>query len=368
MLGVGLYSLSGAYGKKDPCEVKKMLLKAVEFGVDYFDVAPLYGEAEELVGRVLKPYRNKIKVATKGGIAKSGKPDGSYWAIVDGCKASLKNLQTGFIDHFQIHFVDPETPVSETLQGLEELKSQGLIGSYGLGHFSREKIEEYCHLGDPSSILFEASPLNTKEYKKYQDFWREKGLSLMAMGVTGRGFLSGNISRKTTFPAGDIRNRDPLFHPELGEWRLSVLQKLKSVGEEYGKTPIQVAINWVSGLPGIDRILVGPSSWAHLKENLDGLGWEMGERDKEELNGFIQRKNLEKEQISREKARFFLGKQVVGFRDLLFVIETLYSLDLIGEGEAHKFFRKMLQSDEKKEKLEEMRVSICDRYLEKLIK
>lgn len=368
MLGVGLYSLSGVYGKKDPCGVERMLLKAVEAGVDYFDVAPLYGEAEKLVGRVLKPFRKQIKIASKCGISNRGKPDGSYGAIVDGCKASLKNLQTDYIDHLQVHFADPETPVSKTLQGLEELKSQGLIRSYGLGHFSREKIDEFCQLGNPSSILFEVSPLNTVEYHKYRRFWREKGLSLIVMGVTGRGFLSGNFSEKTTFPAGDIRNRDPLFHPDLGAWRLEVLEKLKSLGRKYEKTPIQIAINWVSQLPGVDRILVGPSSWEHLKENLGGLGWKIETIDKEDLNGFIQRKNLEKEKISREKAKFLLGKTGTGFRDLLFVIETLYSLDLIGEGEAHKFFGKMVQNDGKKQILEEVRISICDQYLEKLVR
>ncbi len=365
-IGLGLYGFSGVYGEKDPVLIEEMLLKAVEAGVDYFDVAPVYGGAEEFLGRVLKPYREKIEIATKGGISVDGRPDGSYKGIKEGCISSLKRLNVEYVDYFQVHFVDPGTPVEETVEALESLEKEGLIKKYGLGHFSREKIREFCRKGKPHFILSEISPLNIDDYYKYKEFWEKYGVWVNAMGVTGRGFLSGKINAETRSSKGDIRNLDSLFHPELFDWRQGVLNELEKIGEKYQKTPIQVAINWVHTLPGVKRILVGPSRWCHLEENLGGIGWEMDGEDQRKLGKIIDCKAGEKKKKAIEITRQILSSESPTRQDLVFVIETLFSLELENEGVLKEFFGRIIVEGGSGGNLEIIKNELREKYLAKI--
>ncbi len=368
MIGVGLYSMAGVYGPQDPAELEQMLLRAVELGVDYFDVAPVYGQAESFLGRVLKPFRDQVQIATKGGITPEGKPDGSYQGIREGCRMSLQKLQVEYIDHYQVHFADPETPTIETIQVLEDLQQEGWIGGYGLGHFSREKVEEFCRQGNPCSMMLEISPLNVGEYLKYSDFYPEQGLELIAMGVTGRGYLAGKTGREDQLAPADIRRLDSLFYPDLAQWRAGILNRLKDLGKKYGKEPVQVAINWVSTRPGVKRILIGPSRLDHLEINLGGLGWSLEKEDQEYLDSFL----LDQARQHRKKSLLItiaiLERKGPSPRDLIFVLESLFSLGIIEEKGARRYFGQVMGGAGEPRRMEQIRGELKTDYLSPLQK
>jgi aryl-alcohol dehydrogenase-like predicted oxidoreductase len=121
-IGVGCYALSGAYEQKDQQSYREMLLHAVHSGVTFFDTADTYGDlAEVLLGQVVQPYRDTIQLATKVGMRGGQKPDLSREAVFAACEASLRRLNTEWIDLYQVHYDDPDTPVTETVNALDSL-------------------------------------------------------------------------------------------------------------------------------------------------------------------------------------------------------------------------------------------------------
>ncbi|MBU7046968.1 MAG: aldo/keto reductase, partial [Theionarchaea archaeon] len=133
-VGVGCYSLAGVYGKKDVTIFKKMLERAFELGVNFFDTAEGYGNAERVLGETVKSYREDVLIATKVGVKEGVKPNLSDAYIRNACEESLTQLQTDYIDVYQVHFDDLETPVEETVNALDNLVDEGKILHYGLGH------------------------------------------------------------------------------------------------------------------------------------------------------------------------------------------------------------------------------------------
>ena len=132
-IGVGCYALSGAYGKVDPEQFDGMLRRAYELGVTVFDTADVYGPAEEVLGQAVASCRDQVWIATKVGGRADATPDCSAEHVIASCEASLHRLRTDHIDLYQVHFDDPGTPVEETVETLERLRSEGKIRHYGVG-------------------------------------------------------------------------------------------------------------------------------------------------------------------------------------------------------------------------------------------
>ncbi len=287
-VGVGFYALSGVYGVKDVEEFKRMLNRAYELGVNFFDTADIYGNAEQILGEVVKPYRHDVYIATKVGMTGDVKPNLSGKYVKSACEKSLERLQTDYIDLYQVHFDDPNTPVEETVGALEELVSKGKIRHYGVGHLPVERIDTYCKFGNVFSVLMEFSAVARKSREKFLPLCEKYGVAAIGFSVTGRGLLTGKFQKGKKFEPGDIRNLDPLFQRESFQSGLRVAEKLAKLGRSYGKTPVQTAIAWVLSQPGIICALTGPSTVAHLEENVRGSGWFLSSEDLEELEIFFK--------------------------------------------------------------------------------
>ncbi|MEX2738648.1 MAG: aldo/keto reductase [Candidatus Wukongarchaeota archaeon] len=237
-VGVGCYALSGVYGGKDVKEFMRMLNRAYELGVNFFDTADVYGDAEQILGEVVKPYRHDFYIATKMGMTGDVKPNLSTKYVKSACEKSLERLQTDYIDLYQLHFDDPNTPVEETIGALEELVSEGKIRRYGAGHLSKERIEIYCKIGDVFSVLMELSAVARSSREKLLPSCEKYGMASIGFSATGRGLLTGRFQKGKKFEPGDIRNLDPLFQRESFQSSLRVGEKLAKVGRSYGKTPV----------------------------------------------------------------------------------------------------------------------------------
>jgi len=343
-IGIGCYGLSGAYGGKDPQQFIDVVRRAYDLGVTFFDTADVYGPGEEILGRAVAPFRDRIWIATKVGASADGKPDCSAEHVLASCDESLRRLQMEVIDLYQVHFDDPGRPVEETLEALETLKAEGKIRRYGVGHLPVPRMEAYFAAGDPFSCLMELSAAARGARQRAIPLCREHGVGVIAFSVTGRGLLTGKIGPEHAFEEGDIRRVDPLFQRERLTSGLRVVERLRALGTAYGKTPVQVAIAWVLAQPGVICALTGPSTVPHVEENLGGSGWELAPGDLEALDRFLEG---EGERVTREQlqnVRDILSQDLVpehAFVDLVYVVETLLERGLAKEREILPLFQEL---------------------------
>ncbi len=348
-VGMGCYALSGAYGDTDPRAYKKVLEYAFELGVNYFDTAQSYGKiAERTLGEVIKPFREEVCISTKIGMKDGIIPSLSYDHVVKACHRSLETLGTDYIDFYLVHYADPNTPVQETVNALEDLKGDGKIIEYGLSHLSVEDVQDYIRKGDPGMAMMELSAVARTSRNELLPIYVKNNIGSAAFSVTGRGVLSGNYGKECVFQKGDIRSMDPLFHPSQLESALRVVERLKELGRKYDKTPVQTAMGWVLSQPGIVTALTGPSRKEHLEENVGASGWSINKEDLVALDEFFKD---EDEYLAREEPlviKEILTKPLpedtsAALSDLVYSLECAVTNDIATEKEVLPIFYSLLE-------------------------
>lgn len=345
-IGIGCYSVSGVYGTKNIDEFKKTINRAYELGVNFFDTAESYGNAEEILGEVVKPYRKDIYIATKVGIKKGVVPILSEEYIRTSCEESLVNLKSDYIDLYQVHFDDPNTPIDETVNALEKLKKGGKIRHYGIGHLPVERVKSYFKIGDPFSLLMELSAVSRHSKETLLPLCKEYNIGIIAFSTTGRGILTGRFQKGKKFEPQDIRNIDPLFQYERFESALRITERFIELGKKYGKTSTQVAINWVLAQPNVICALVGPSTIPHLEEDVKGSGWRLDKEDLETLEIFFKQEDewLKTQQLQTLNRVLFTTSSEEPFKsfvDLVYAVETAILLNMVEEKDILPVFQKL---------------------------
>jgi aryl-alcohol dehydrogenase-like predicted oxidoreductase len=343
-IGLGGYSLSGVYGEKDPQAFVEVVCRAYDLGVTFFDVADIYGPAEEILGRSVSSFRDQVWIATKVGWGAEGKPDCSSGHILASCDKSLERLGTDYIDLYQIHFDDPEMPVEETVGALEKLKAKGKIRHYGVGHIQLERMEAYFNTGTIFSTMMEFSVVARSAGEKKLPLCVDNGIGVIAFSPTGRGLLTSKIKPGHSFEEGDIRRIDPLFQRESFASGLRVAERVRILSHEYEKTPVQVAIAWVLTQPGITCALTGTSTIHHLEENLGASGWSLASSDLEELDRFLAEEDRRLQHEQKQSVWAILESELIpenAFTDLVYVFETLVENDWTTEDAIMPLFAKL---------------------------
>ena len=351
-IGVGCYAVGGAYGAKDPEQFIPVLRRAAELGVTFFDTADIYGPGEKILGRAIASFRDRVWIATKVGASETGKIDCSRTHIMASCEKSLQRLGVERIDLYQIHYDDAHTPVAETVGALEDLVAAGKIRYYGVGHLSPARLSEYLAEGNVFSILTELSAAARGALRRTTPLCQTQGTGMIAFSVTGRGMLTGNIGPDTSFGADDIRRLDPLFRRARRTSGLRITEQLRRLGERYGKSPAQAAIAWVLAQPHVICALTGPSTVAHLEENLGGADVAIDAADLAALNHYLQAEDehLRGEQIAELRA-ILQGKfsSAQAFSDLVYTLETMVELGLAQEQQVMPAFHRLWELRDKQD-------------------
>lgn len=326
-LGYGCYALSGAYGAKlEESEMIRILQHSYELGIRFYDTSSSYSDTEDILGKATKPFRNDITIASKVGLSAGNKVNLTKEFVKSSCESSLKNLKTDYLDIYQVHFHDPNTPVDETIEALESLKQEGKIRYYGVGHLPLDKTIEYLDLGDISFVLAEMSPVSTYRYRELHPLQARYDFNIIAFSITGRGLLSGTINNSTQFANNDIRSIDPLFKKSRLISGMRIAEKLGELGNRYGKTPAQVAISWTIQNPGVIVGLTGPTNIEHLKENSISLNWSLDKESIEDINQFIEKEEKKLRKVLYEELEDILNSKLSfnyekTYKDLIYVIE-----------------------------------------------
>lgn len=371
-IGVGCYSLSGVYGRKDVEQIKKVINRAYQLGVNFFDTAEAYGNAEEILGDTIKTYRKNVIVSTKVGVRENTKPNLSYDYIKSACVNSLKRLNTEYIDIYNVHFNDPDTPVEETIAALRDLIREGKIRKYGLGHLPKERVIEYLKKGEVYSILMELSTVSRKSAEELLPLCREHNVGGIAFSITGRGLLTGKYNKHSTFEKSDIRNLDPQFQHERLEYSLEIMKKLKEIGNRHNMSSVQMAIAWVLSQKGVISGLTGPSTIEHLEENIAGSKLKLDDRESKEIEEFIQEKDrwLKKEEVKTIKN--ILNNDLVedrekAFVDLVYCIEVSISNGYVKEQEIMPVYFKLFEMKKQLNKIKILDLESIKKEVKKLI-
>jgi aryl-alcohol dehydrogenase-like predicted oxidoreductase len=277
-IGLGCMSLSYAYGVPPPVEVaERVLLAALDAGVTMFDTAALYGYGvnEELVGRVLKPHRQRITLASKGGMAGVTFPDGVK-RVIDGrpeairlnCEDSLRRLQTDVIDLYYLHRWDKKVPIEESVGAMSDLVRAGKVRTLGLSEVSAVTLRK-AHAVHPIAALQTEYSLWTRNPEvAVLQACRELGTAFVAFSPVARAFLTGKLLDATTLDTNDIRRGMPRFAPANYAANLKLLPAYLEVARAVGCTPAQLALAWLLH-KGEDIIPIpGTTSLTHLSEDL----------------------------------------------------------------------------------------------------
>ena len=366
-VGIGTYSLSGAYGKKNLDEFREMLLCAVEKGVRFFDTSETYGdETEQFLGNTLKEMRKEIFLCTKVGMKGSKKPDLSYESVRQSCEKSLKNLLTEYIDLYMIHFDDPQTPVEETVQALSDLQSEGKIRHYGVSHLPINRIREYCERGNPYVVMAEFSAVSTAAKETVFPICRNNALKMIAFSVTGRGILTGSFDRERRFEHGDIRMMDPLFQREKLDCALAISEKMEELSRKIGVTRVQLAIAWVLSHSEVWIALTGPSTISHMMENVQAQRIKLEADLKKEINEAIREQQNSLRNKQEESVRNLVSSRLPAdpsqaLSDMVYAVETAIEIGKISEEQVIESVMTLLSMKDKasvrfREELEQLRL------------
>ncbi|BCH26053.1 aldo/keto reductase [Mesorhizobium sp. L-8-3] len=278
-VGLGCMGMSHAYGGQDEAESIRTLHRAVELGVTFFDTAEVYGpfENEILVGKALKPYRDKVVIATKFGFRiDAGKQGVNAMSGVDSrpdhvrevAEASLKRLGVDAIDLFYQHRVDPQVPIEDTVGAMADLVKEGKVRALGLSEAGADIIRR-AHAVHPISALQSEYSLWTRDPEgEILDTCRELGIGFVPFSPLGRGFLTGKIQKPEDFGPDDFRRTLPRFSPENMAGNASLVRMLEEMATEKGVTAAQLALAWVVNQGDFIVPIPGARKIAHLEQNV----------------------------------------------------------------------------------------------------
>ena len=295
-LGLGGEQLGGhGWGKVSESQLVKAVHKALDSGITLFDTAPIYGlgHSEELLGKALGAYRRNVILATKAGFtwkknyAFEGFIDNSPANINQKIDTSLKRLRTDYIDFYQIHWPDPNTPIEDTLFAMKKLKQSGKIRCIGCCNFPLNLLKEAIKYAEISTIQIPYSLIDRKFEGDLLPFCGENNIAVLAYSPIARGFLSGKYDKDTTFGLDDRRSRseDEYFQGEALMKNLDILKRLKFVAKKLGKTPSQIAVRWVLENAYITTAIFGAKNSAQVEENTAASDFTLSRKDMKFLNG-----------------------------------------------------------------------------------
>lgn len=260
-IGLGCMGMSHAYGAPaDKKEMTELLAQAVDMGYTFFDTAEVYGtpsnphDNEELVGAALKPYRDKVVLATKFGIHfdmtspevnKPLVPDSRPETIRASVEASLQRLQTDHIDLYYQHRLDPKIPIEEVAGVMSELMQEGKITHWGLSEATEDTIRR-AHAVCPVTAIQNRYSMMARWYESLFPTLEELHIGYAAFSPLANGFLSGRYDKTSHFEAGtDYRSVMPQFQPEGVERNQKLLTLLHDLAGEKRATPAQISLAWM---------------------------------------------------------------------------------------------------------------------------
>ena len=277
-------------------ESRPFIQRALELGVNFFDTADMYsrGASEEVLGRALRDFarREQVVIATKVFYPTGSGPNDrglSRKHILDGLDASLRRLGTEYVDLYQIHRFDPQTPIEETLQALDDCVRAGKVRYLGASSMFAWHFAKALYAADRHGWTRFVSMQNhynlvyREEEREMLPLCRAEGVGVIPWSPLARGFLIGN----RTAERGGVTERartDEFAHSlYYSDSDFRVVDRVLAVANARGVTPAQIALAWILRQPGITAPIVGASRIEHLEQAVAALDLELSDEESRQL-------------------------------------------------------------------------------------
>jgi len=250
-------------------------------GINFFDTAPGYGDgaSEVLLGKALGPRRKDVIVATKvnGSLEKED--------VLRECEKSLRHLNTDYVDLYQIHWPDWETPLEETIDALDQLKTEGKIRSYGVSNFGKQDLTEALDCGDVVTNQMAYNLLWRNIEKELIPICEKESVGVLSYSSMMQGLLTGKFKTVEEVPEGRARSRHfskenrPLVRHEGNGFEketFEAINALRSISEAHNLSMGTVALKWLLSQPAVTSVLVGARNAQQAKANIDAVRTDVG--------------------------------------------------------------------------------------------
>jgi aryl-alcohol dehydrogenase-like predicted oxidoreductase len=296
-IGLGTWAIGGwMWGGTDEAQSIATIRSAVERGVTLIDTAPAYGfgRSEEIVGKALAEasLRDKVQIATKvglvwqdGAVFRDSRPPRIRKEIED----SLRRLRTDYIDLYQVHWPDLETPIVETARTIEDLRREGKIRAIGVSNYSPAQMDAFRAVAGLDAVQ---PPYNLFEREIDADvlpYAKRIGLTVLSYGALCRGLLSGRMTADTKFNGDDLRNVDPKFQGvRFRQYLAAVDEFRKFARERFSKSVLALAVRWVLD-QGPTIALWGARNPSQLDPIGEIDGWHIDAAAKREIDAILER-------------------------------------------------------------------------------
>jgi aryl-alcohol dehydrogenase-like predicted oxidoreductase len=275
-------------GRIDQAGTTAVIDAALEHGVTFFDTADVYGgrgKSEELMGNALKGKRHQVVLATKFASPMGEGPDkrgGSRRYIMDAVEASLKRLKTDYLDLYQMHQPDQDTPIGETLDALDDLVTQGKVRYIGNSNFTGWMIADADwtakneHLNRFVSAQNNYSLLERRVEHEVTPACERFGLGMLPYFPLASGLLSGKYTRGEAPPEGTrLANFGPRAAAALKDENFDRLDRLTGWAQERGHTLLELAFAWLLGHPVVSSVIAGATKPEQVAANAVTAGWKL---------------------------------------------------------------------------------------------
>jgi 1-deoxyxylulose-5-phosphate synthase len=268
----------------------------LEAGGNFIDVADAYaaGRSEEICGQALRGRRGAIVLATKCTmpVGRAANDRGSSRKhIREACDASLRRLQTDYIDLYQVHVEDPATPLEETLAALDDLVRAGKVLYIGCSNYRAYRIAKALGLSDRHgwtrfvSLQPQYNLLERGIEREHFPLCVEEGVGIITWSPLAAGMLTGKITRENRPSDARLAQREmPHYKKYFTEHAFQVVDVLRKAAHEMGCTPAQIALAWQLARPEITAVIIGVRSTAQLDDNLGAVQVKVSDTVRSQLD------------------------------------------------------------------------------------
>lgn len=307
-IGLGCMGMSHGYGPaSDKKEMISLIHSAIDRGVTFFDTAEVYGPYinEELVGEALRSFKEDVVIATKFGIQmENGKQvlDSKPETIRKSVEGSLKRLSIDTIDLYYQHRVDPSVPIEEVAGVIKDLIKEGKVKHWGLSEAGVETIRRAHSVHPLAAIQSEYSMMWRSPEDQLLPTLEELGIGFVPFSPLGKGFLTGQIEKNTTFDSSDFRSIVPRFKPENMEANQILVELIKKIAVEKEASPAQIALAWVLAQKSWIVPIPGTRKLERLEENLGAAEVELTSEELVNLNDALSKIEISGERYPSEYA------------------------------------------------------------------
>jgi aryl-alcohol dehydrogenase-like predicted oxidoreductase len=271
-IGYGAWALGGrGWGPHDEREARAALEASIEYGINFFDTAPVYGfgRSEQVLGEELKAVRSRVIIATKCGLVwnDSGqvRHDLSRASLRRDLEASLKRLKTDYIDLYQIHWPDRRTSLEETFDELLGFQRSGAVRHIGVCNFSSQQLQRACKLAPVVSVQQLYNLLQQDEARELLPLCREHGLGFIAYSPLAQGVLAGEMDAGARPGLRDVRRRNPLYRDQ------NRFEQTVRFAETLPQPAAHVALRFLFEQQEVSSVLIGMTQRVHVETNVQAL-------------------------------------------------------------------------------------------------